>query len=500
MTESDADYDVAVVGAGPTGLALANLLAGHGVRVVLIDPNKIVCQHPRASHLDDETMRMFQTLGLGEAEKDYLVMGGYEIMDPDGGLVFSWEIPEGETDQAWRSDYMFFQPDFEAVLRGKLAAAKNVELMLGWDLVDFADDGSAVTMSVRRRGSGTEKSFSASYVVGCDGANSFIRGRMAHDLVDFDGSQRSLIVDVVKFKPATGLSDVVGTIRAGSPPFTHMPIVSPMSRFEFMLLGDEDRESYEDPSMVYSLLEPWMEPDSYRITRSDVYLWHARLAAGWRAGRVMLAGDAAHQMPPMLGQGMCSGIRDAANLAWKLVLVLRGTAGAGLLDSYEPERAPHVREMIIESTRLAKNIANQGKGDARANEPAGEVGDKTHAPIDQAIGAGVKWPLAGHLSPQPRLRDGRRLDDAVGYAFAVLASGDVLSGVDGATRQRWERMGVVPVPIEEVEATGWLERHGLEGILVRPDRYVFAGFGSVDELEKATRELSVSVFDEEEQQ
>ncbi|TCC53365.1 bifunctional 3-(3-hydroxy-phenyl)propionate/3-hydroxycinnamic acid hydroxylase [Kribbella capetownensis] len=500
MTESAADYDVAVVGAGPTGLALANLLAAQDVRVVLIDPNKIVCQHPRASHLDDETMRTFQQFGLSEAQQGYLVMDGYQIMNQDGKLLFSWEISDGETDQAWLSDYMFFQPDFEAALRGRLATSKNVDLLLGWDLVDLADDGTAVTLDVRQRRSDAEKSVTAAFVVGCDGANSFVRQRLAPDLVDFDGDERSLIIDVVKFKPAAGLSETIGTIVSGTRPFTHMPIVAPMSRFEFMLLADEDRETYEDPAMVYSLLEPWMEPGSYRITRSDVYLWHACVAAKWRVGRVLLAGDAAHQMPPMLGQGMCSGIRDAANLAWKLALVLRGTAGDGLLDSYEPERAPHVREMVVESTRLAKNIAALGQGQAPPKEADGEVADKAHPPIEPAIGGDADLPMAGQLAPQPRLRDGRRLDDAVGFVFTLLAPGEVLGGVDESTRQRWKRMGVVPVRVEDLEPSDWLDTHQVTGILVRPDRYVFAGFRSAEELETVTRHLSVSVFEEEIQQ
>lgn len=302
---------------------------------------------------------------------------------------------------------MFFQPDFEAALRGKLAASADIELMLGWELVDFADDGSAVTLSIRNRGSGVQRSLSAAFLVGCDGANSFIRQQMSPDMEDFDGSQRSLIIDVFKFKPAAGLSETKGTIIAGARPFTHIPIVSPFSRFEFMLLGDEDLDSYADPTTSYALLEPWMEPGSYRIMRSDVYLWHARLATGWRTGRVLLAGDAAHQMPPMLGQGMCSGIRDAANLAWKLALVVRGTAEAGLLDSYEPERAPHVRDLIVESTRQANAVAAMGQGVTGAKEPAGEVVDRTHSAIGQAIRGVTEWPQAGQLSPQPRLRDGR---------------------------------------------------------------------------------------------
>lgn len=485
---SEGQFDVAVVGAGTTGLVLASLLGTLNVRVVVIDPNKLVCQHPRASHVDDETMRLIQTLGMAEAEKGYLVRGGFEVLDTSGKRLFAWDMVEGLTDQAWRSNYQFFQPDFEAVLRGKLAMTPSVELHLGWQVDGVSTSSNGVHLKLRNRETGRGQVVDAAYVVGCDGANSFIRKHLPGGIEDFDGTRRSLIVDVVKFTSATGLSDVDSFLIAGPRPVTHVPIVSPISRFQFMLLGDEDAEAFEDPNTIYGLLEEWMRPDSYRIMRSDVYTWDAQLVKGWRAGRLLIAGDAAHVMPPMLGQGMCSGLRDAANLAWKLARVTAGQAHESLLDSYEAERAPHVRKMILESTRQANTVAEVGRGRMADIPAAGETVDRKHMPIEPAL-AMRQYPLAGELSRQPILVTGSLMDDLVGYAFAVLAHESVLQSVSVETRRRWADMGCVVIPASEPNMSAWLDEANVAAIIVRPDRYVLAGVVDSEQLDTATTEV-----------
>lgn len=477
------DYDVIVVGAGTTGLVLARLLTMQDLRVAVIDPNRIVCQHPRASHVDDECMRIVQTIGLGDQEPHYLVMAGVEVRDEADRILMSWEMKTGQTDQGWQSDYQFFQPDFEAILRGKLSRTERADLWLGWQVTDLEQHAGHVSVTVQNRASGRSQVVRGGYLVGCDGSRSVVREHVMRELEDFHGTQRSMIIDVQKFASLGSLPAATSYIKAGARPLTHQPTVGGISRFQFMLIGDEDIESFEDPETVYALLKPYLDPDSYRIMRTDVYEWHAHAVRGWRSGRMLIAGDAAHLMPPMLGQGMCSGMRDAANLAWKLAAVVSGAAPDSLLDSYEEERLPHVRAMIIESARQANIIAAAGRGEPV--EATGTV-DRSRGTLARQLGLDrVSYPLAGHLSPQPRAADGTLLDDLVGYRFAVVGSRATIDAVDDATRQAWHELGAVIVPDFGAAAPG-LADASADAALIRPDRYLFAAASGPEQLGHAT--------------
>ncbi|GHH87435.1 3-(3-hydroxyphenyl)propionate hydroxylase [Streptomyces sulfonofaciens] len=478
------NYDVVIVGAGTTGLALANLLDRRGMRVAVIDPIVIPCHHPRGAHIDDECVRLLQTLGMGGVEKTYMAQTGLEIFSPEGERLVNWDVPAHETDQGYQLDYQFFQPDLEATLRGRLAASRHADLWLGWKATEVRQDGDSTLLTARHRRNGSVRTITSAWVVGCDGANSRLREHVSDGMRDLEGSQRSVIVDVHKFVPITALPATSTYIRSGALPFTHQPAANGISRFQFMLIGDDDPTPFEDPEVIYDLLAPYLAPDSYRILRTDVYDWHARLARGWRSGRLLIAGDAAHQMPPLLGQGMCSGLRDAANLAWKLAAVVRGAATADLLDTYESERAPHVEDLITESARQSRMIAAAGRGEPIA---ATGVVDRRHGPLGP--GLGLAHPLRGTLSPQPRDTGGTLMDDLVGYEFAVLGSTRVLDAVDTATRERWARLGAVTLPDFAPRATRWLADAGADAAIVRPDRYVFAATAGADALASATTEL-----------
>jgi len=478
------DYDVIVVGAGTTGLILGRLLTVQDVRVAVIDPNRIVCQHPRASHIDDECMRIVQTIGLADQELDYMVMSGFEVWGDSDRLLMSWEMIAGQTDQGWQSDYQFFQPDFEAILRGKLAQTELADLWLGWQVTDLEQHNAHVSVTVQNRATGVSQVVRGGYVVGCDGSRSVVREHVMRELEDFHGTRRSVIIDVQKFTSLDSLPASATYMKAGPRPFTHQPTSQGIiSRFQFMLIGDEDVETFEDPETVYTLLAPYLAPDSYRIMRADVYAWHSHLVHGWQSGRLLIAGDAAHLMPPALGQGMCSGMRDAANLAWKLAAVVSGAGPDSLLDSYEQERLPHVRAMIIESTRQANIIAAAGRG-----EPVAATGtiDRSRGTLARQTSLDhVGYPLAGHLSPQPRAADGALLDDLVGYRFAVVGSQATIDAVDDATHQAWRELGAVVVP-DFGATTLWLADALADAALIRPDRYVFAATHGPEQLAQAT--------------
>jgi 3-(3-hydroxy-phenyl)propionate hydroxylase len=493
----DESYDVAVVGCGPVGLVLARLLGNKGIRVAAIDPNRLVCHHPRATHIDDETMRTLQAVGATAMERQFLRMSGWTLRKQDGRPFLTFEHSDEESDQGWLADYQFHQPDFESQLRGGLASDPNVDLLFGWEVTNLQQTAKGVELTLRDRKTGDTRALRAAYAVGCDGAGSFVRRSMAPEVEDLKGTQRSLIIDIYPFEHPEDLPRTSGFIVCKQQlPLTYVPIFPPMLRFEFMLSSTDPAHELERPASIYELLSPWIRPGSYRIMRTDTYEWHARLVKGWRNGRVLLAGDAAHQMPPMLGQGMCCGLRDALNLAWKLAAVVKGECPSSLLDTYESERAAHVRPYIVESARQSNLIEGFGSGEGLPELAEPQVVPRLRPPLgpgltDKPAGA------IGQLAPQPRSSDGARLDDVTGYNFVIVGATETIAAVDDETRTLWRGLGAVVSTGSGDCIDQWLTANGSDVAIIRPDRYAYALCAGPNELIAATRKLSERLSCEE---
>src|SRR5690625_2366701 len=277
VLETGKDIDVLVIGAAPGGLALARLRSVRGVRVAVVDPNRSVCQHPRATHLDDETMRALQTLRASDMERLFLRHEGWSLTRPDGRPFLEIAMPNVESDQGWYTDYQFHQPDFESRLRGLLCSGSQAALWAGWTATDVDQDGDGVRVTITERDTEATRVLRAAYAVGADGAGSMLRAHIAQEVVDYDGTQTSLIIDVYPFEHPAALPANTGFIRCGDElPVTYLPIFPPYLRFEFMMSPDQDAHDMARPANVYKLLAQWLEPGSYRITRTDAYEWHAR--------------------------------------------------------------------------------------------------------------------------------------------------------------------------------------------------------------------------------
>jgi 3-(3-hydroxy-phenyl)propionate hydroxylase len=174
-----------------------------------------------------------------------------------------------------------------------------------------------------------------------------------------------------------------------------------------------------EPGRVWALLGRWITPDDAELVRAVVYRFHATVAERMRDHRIFLAGDAAHQMPPFLGQGLCSGIRDAANLAWKLELVAAGAAGDQLLDSYGDERLPHAAGVVAHAVDTGKLIDQlSGREPQNTSLDAAYGGGRPFPHLEHGLIHG-DHPMVGHQLPQP-LVDGVLLDELLGTGFAVL--------------------------------------------------------------------------------
>ncbi|MGJ7573884.1 bifunctional 3-(3-hydroxy-phenyl)propionate/3-hydroxycinnamic acid hydroxylase [Variovorax sp. RB2P76] len=477
MTER-AVHDVAIVGLGPTGAMLANLLGAAGLSVVVLEKESGIFALPRAIHFDGEVLRILQGAGLRDAAlaiarpgeqgmhfvngagETMLIRGGATALGPHGGA----------------NNYYFHQPQLEAVLRAGLARFPNVDVRLRHEVLSVDQDADSAVLQVRDLEADRTSSVRARYVVGCDGARSPVRARMGSPMTDLGLKQPWLVFDVVLEKDVALPQHTVQHCDPARP-MTYCNVVGNRRRWEIMVLPGDDREAMLRPEALWRLVAPWLRPDQARLERAAIYTFHSVIAQGWRNARLLLAGDACHQTPPFLGQGMCAGIRDAANLAWKLEAVLRRKAAPSLLDTYESERAPHVRALIELAVRLGNIIqttdpALAAERDARFRTGRPEIFELP----PQMLGAGAfdatPGTPAGRPFPQPRLDDGRLLDEALGPRSAVIGHARALACAAPATAELWRRAGAVVIDRPDASLSAWLASNEAQAVILRPDRYI----------------------------
>jgi 3-(3-hydroxy-phenyl)propionate hydroxylase len=315
-------FDCIVVGAGPTGAVLAGVLAQRGWRVLVVERERDVYPVPRAVHMDHEIVRVLQEVGvLNRLLPKMSAVTEYRFENAAGELLLHNEVRRGDSLSGFEPSYMFVQPELESVLRKRLTELTSVTTWYGAAVVHVAARADGVDVDVLRSGDVAPTPVRGRYVVGCDGASSTVRQRLDIDVEDLGFDEPWVVVDT-KIRASIGLSEHVAyQFCIPERPTTCVPAGPGRRRWEFMLLPGESRESMTRET-IWRLLAPWGDETTLELVRVAVYRFHALIAREWRRGRVLLAGDAAHQMPPFMGQGMCSGVRDAANLAWKLDLVL----------------------------------------------------------------------------------------------------------------------------------------------------------------------------------
>jgi 3-(3-hydroxy-phenyl)propionate hydroxylase len=463
-------YDVAVVGLGPVGATLANLLALRGLKVLCLDREAGVYGLPRAVQVDGECLRVFQTLGVSAALASHISpVPGMRFVDPEGRLVVDWSRPMEVGPQGWCASYRFHQPELETCLRARLEASPNVDIRLRREVFSLEQKSDHVLLRMEDLATGRLSQTRAQYVVGCDGARSTVRRFIGSELTDLKSHERWLVVDVILKQPRPDLGDYAVQYCDPERPATYVRGIGQRRRWEIMLQAKEDATTAQQPAFVWHLLSRWVQPEEAELERSAVYTFHSVIAESWRRGQLLIAGDAAHQTPPFMGQGMCTGIRDAANLAWKLTDVIHGESDPALLDTYESERSPHARIFIDEAVRLGGIIraisarATGGPGGKASGEPERFVTPQPR------LGPGVyeTGDHGGRISEQPRLDQGYLLDDQVGYHSAVLAHPDLAAAL---ARQGAD---LKIVPATSPAALAWLDRLGGSAVVLRPDRYIF---------------------------
>jgi 3-(3-hydroxy-phenyl)propionate hydroxylase len=466
--------DVVIVGYGPVGATLANLLGMRGIKTLVLEREASAYQLPRAVHFDDEVMRIFETASLSEAIRPGVTLSpGMLFVDRDGKLLLDWSRPPETTPLGWPPSFRFHQPTLESILRDGLKRWSCVSAMTRCDAFALDEDADGVRVRFEDLNTGRLMACRAKYVVGCDGARSLVRRCMGVGMDDLGFHERWLVLDFLLDRPRDDLGDYSVQFCDPLRPATYVRGVGNRRRWEITLLPDEDSQAMMVPERIWPLLRRWVTPEDGTIERAAVYTFHSVVAERWRRGRLLLAGDSAHQTPPFLGQGMCAGIRDTSNLAWKLADVVTGRACDSLLDSYESERSPHVREYIARAVRLGGIINTKNTREALA--ALGRKGDETikFTSAKPRLGAGL-WAsddkLAGRLAPQPLLGSGARLDAVVGYEFALLTTAAFARSLSRAARTAARIRGIAIV--DDDALAPWLEENGAKAVLVRPDRYV----------------------------
>lgn len=460
--------DIAIVGCGPAGATLANLLALRGCSVLVLDREADIYRLPRAIHFDGECMRVFQTLGIADRlAPDLVVAPGMRFVSADGELLLDWTRPTEVGPQGWHPSYRFHQPTLETLLRAQLGTQPHADLRLRHDVFSLEETADGVTLRLEDLSTGRLLRTRARWVVGCDGARSTVRRFMGTELEDLKSHERWLVVDVILHRDRPELGDHSVQFCDPARPATYVRGPGLRRRWELMLMPGEDAAAMASPESIWRLLSRWIKPEDAVLERPAAYTFHSVVARGWRRGRLLLAGDAAHQTPPFMGQGMCAGIRDAANLAWKLADVVEGAADDTLLDTYESERSPHVREFIETAVRLGGLIQTTDPEAARRRDAEMRAARPVFSTPSPQLGPGRHGGAApaGHVGEQPQLADGMRLDQRVGYRAALLVDADTAAGLSASD--------VAVVEADSPAARDWLRRLDASAVLLRPDRYVF---------------------------
>lgn len=479
-----ASYDVAVVGYGPTGATAANLLGQLGLNVLVIERDPDVYGRARAISTDEEVMRIWQSVGLAEQlQQDMLPDRPLNFVEAKGVPFIDLKIAPRGTGHP--SQQFLYQPAVDRVLREGVQRFAGVDVLLEHECLRVLDGDDDVELLLADLRSDTFKRIRASYVIAADGGSSPTRGQLGVGYTGRTYSERWVVIDT-KVLREWDAHDRLRFHCNPARPTVDCPTPLGHHRWEYPARACEDERTLLDPNAIWTVLgDQGITDEHVRILRAVIYSHHVRVADRWRVGRVFLAGDAAHAMPPWIGQGMSAGVRDAANLCWKLAAVINGRAPDSLLDSYQAERKPHVTETTRRACMVGRIITERNPALAAVRNHV--LRALSRIPGLDACSQKLMWIPAAHYAdgffaagrhraigwqiPQPWVTDGHgatvRLDDLLGGQWAIVHTGLVPPGARAWT-------GVPAIRISEPSLVRWLQKRKAAAVVLRPDGFIYA--------------------------
>ena len=505
------EFDLAIVGLGPVGAVAANLAGLAGFRTLVLERGDQPYLKPRAIVFDAEIMRIFASIGLAdEIAAATRALEGSIYLGADRKPIRTFRARARAHELAWHPSNLFYQPDLERILRGGLSRFANVTVLREHEVTSVRQNDEGCTLRVTPQSGDSRAAFDVrtKFVLACDGASSTIRKSLDIALEDIGFEERWLVLDALTNGPMRwpATHAIPDEVRDGRyslmvcdpvRPSTLIPGVGRHRRWEYMVMADEGDDDVVGDDWLRERLALWIDPANVEIIRAAVYRFRALIAQKWRDRNVFLVGDAAHQTPPFYGQGMCHGIRDAAQILWKLRLVMEGSAAPAALDSYQVERMPHVREIIAASVAAGAQVCKLDPAAAaardvefrrieaeRANAPVAmtDVVPPLRAGIVDTTTGGMRLPEFRYVAADGSLR---RMDELLAGRFTILST-QLSPALPDDIAARWHRLGGQDVALAPVDApvtatrdhdsnvARWLEQQRVQFVIVRPDRYVYA--------------------------
>lgn len=491
------NFDIVVIGAGPVGLTAAALASVYGLKTLIVDREAVPFPLPRAIHMNGDVVRVLRAAGISHLIRPQLaIQRGLKIYGADRKLNMIVKRKDDPDATGLSSQYAFYQPTLEAILRDKLTQSNQVEMRLGCELVSFEQSADNVDLVLAK---GEDKvSCSAKFIVACDGARSTVRRLLNIEMDDFGAEDFWVVVDFFIDERSELPCDFVHLYCEPKSPAVYVPGPGQHRRIEWMLRPGDQPQLYAQRKKVEKTLENWITLEHAEVIRHATYQFRSLIAQKWRDGRIFLAGDAAHLTPPFMGQGMGHGLRDVSNLLWKLNQAIRCNVKEDFLDSYQLERAPHVQSII-------KHVIGVGKMIALADVPAASARDKAmreqtglSSDEDKPVRLGKSFSTtdlyAGFEFPQLWLHYQGvkvRMDDLVKDSALLITRGDPMPEAIAAIKENKNLFWIgnfsqadfvlLDTDGQESGIFNWLDEAKADAVLVRPDKYIY-GHTKLDKL------------------
>ena len=489
MTTPDT-YDVAVIGYGPTGATSANLLGQLGLKVLVVERDPDVYGRARAISTDEEVMRIWQSVGLAERlQQDMLPDRPLTFVDVNGAPFIDLKVNPRGTGHP--PQQFLYQPAVDQVLRDGVERFRRVDVLLEHECLRVHPKDDRVELMLADLRTDTLKRVYASYVIAADGGSSPTRGQLGVGYTGRTSSERWVVIDTKVLREWDG-HDRLRFHCNPARPTVDCPTPLGHHRWEYPArAGELDQELLRHEAIWRVLNDQGITGAHVEILRAVIYSHHVRVADRWRVGRIFLAGDAAHAMPPWIGQGMSAGVRDAANLCWKLAAVLKGQAPESLLNTYQAERKPHVTEVTRRACRTGRIITERNRFIAvvrnhllrnilRVPRLSAGLDKFTWIPAARyrrGFLSTIAHRAVGWQIPQPWVTDATgarvRFDDVLGGRWTIVHIGSVPRGC-----QPWTDLGVPTIPVVEPTLVHWLRRRKAVAAVLRPDGFIYAAAGS----------------------